>query len=518
MKAAERSSVSFVAAEDRASLTWQSVLIFAAIMVVGLALRLFRLDYAGYWHDEVITTFAARNSAVEIYRSISASDTHPPGYHILLHFWGAVFGYGLIPLRMFSVVVSLLCVPAVYFLGRELMGRRVGMLAAAMMAISPFQIFHGQQARMYPLLTLAVILTTLAFVAAWRRGGIWRWALFSLAATLGIYTQVYFAFSLLALNFWALYETARLRKIDWPRWAALIATQLIAVALFAPFYLSLKTITTAVVASFWIRTSTPLDWMFGLVALTNYSTRLVDEAPVWYLLAVYLPAISAIVISLVYIQYVVRRRDSDSSTWMLIVFIVLTPCLVGNLISLTIRPLMIDRSLSGVTGPLYVMLAAVAVRTWSHRITKLLAPAVILSMFAGLGTIYLAAPTLHTLQQGTDYMFAERRPGDAIVALDWQSFDIAALRYPDARDLYWAVDERLIPNTQRRVGFMGWPPQNVAWLDSFGHNYKRLWVSQTPYIYNWQWEAIEGWLKANGRLVEEREFDEARILLYELNP
>jgi mannosyltransferase len=519
MKAVERPSTPPIVAEGGASLTWQSALIFAAIMAVGLALRLFRLDYAGHWHDEVITTFAARPPAGEIYSSISVNDTHPPGYHILLHYWGALFGYGLIPLRMFSVVTSLLCIPAVYFLGRALMGHKVGVLAAAMMAISPFQIFHGQQARMYPLLTLMVLLTTLAFVAAWRRGGAWRWALFGLAATLGLYTQVYFLFSLFALNLWAVYESVRLRRVDRARWAGFVGSQAVAGALFAPFFLSMFTIASGVVANFWIRTSTPLDWMFGLVALTNYSTRLVDEAPIWYLLAVYLPAIGAIVIALVYIQYQVRRRDPESSTWVLIVLAALTPCLAGNILSLTIRPIMIDRSLSGVTGPLYIMLAAVAVRTWSHRLTKVLAPAVILSMFAGLGTIYLAAPTPHTLQRATDLIFAERRPGDAVVVLDWQSFDLTALTHPEADAVYWATTPESVAPLQRRMRFMRWhTPENVGPLDSFAPRYKRIWITQTPYVYNYQWDAMEGWLEAHGRRVFERELDEAKVILYELHP
>ncbi|NNJ10629.1 hypothetical protein EKD04_009835 [Chloroflexales bacterium ZM16-3] len=192
---------------------WKQAGIVAIIMLVGLALRLFHLDFAGYWHDEIISTFLARVPAVEIFRSITDSDTHPPLYHILLHFWGALFSYDLIPLRLFSVLTSLLCIPLSYWLGRAVDGPAVGIATAALMALAPFQIFHSQQARMYPLLTLVVLLMLLSFLGAWRQGGAARWALFGLVAAAGFYTHVYFAFSLLALDLWALAESARMAAL-----------------------------------------------------------------------------------------------------------------------------------------------------------------------------------------------------------------------------------------------------------------------------------------------------------------
>lgn len=245
---------------------WRSLVLLTALTLLGLGLRLFRLDYVGYWHDEVISIFAARPPVWEIYRSITANDTHPPLYHILLHYWGRLFGYDLLAARLLSVTLSTLCIPAVWLLGRALADGRTGLLAAALMALSPFQVFHGQQARMYPLLTLVTLLTAVSVWEAWRRGGAGRWALTGLALTAGLYTHVYFWFSALGLALWAMYVSVREGSGE-GAWAGFIGAYLAAGALVAPFLPTLLGLTGSVIGHFWIPSTPPrLDGRTGGVA------------------------------------------------------------------------------------------------------------------------------------------------------------------------------------------------------------------------------------------------------------
>src|SRR5262249_11931112 len=174
------------------SLLVRPIVALPLLTLLALALRLYRLDYRDYFDDEVITTFVARQPLADIYRNVMANDSHPPFYHMLLHVWRAGFGESLTALRLFSVVTSTACVPLVYRLGFLLTSRSAALVAAALMAIAPFQIYHGQQARMYPLLALIVLLTSLAFVRAWRDGSWWRWLLFGLCVAAGLHTHIYF--------------------------------------------------------------------------------------------------------------------------------------------------------------------------------------------------------------------------------------------------------------------------------------------------------------------------------------
>src|SRR5215216_1387979 len=162
------------------------------VTLLALLLRLYKLNYYAYFDDEVITTFVARQSVAEIFRNVMMNDSHPTFYHILMHFWSIGFGESLVALRLFSVVLSVICVPLTYMLGRMIASRPAALVAAALMAIAPFQIYHSQQARMYPLLTLIVLVTTLVFLQTWKQNGWLRWLGLSLCITAGLYTHVYF--------------------------------------------------------------------------------------------------------------------------------------------------------------------------------------------------------------------------------------------------------------------------------------------------------------------------------------
>lgn len=497
--------------------TWRTACLIAVITAIGVGLRLFRLDLHGYWHDEVISTFVARAPAAEIFDSIAAADTHPPLYHILLHYWGMLFSYELVPLRLFSVAVSATCIPAVFMLGRAIASPAVGLAAATLMAASPFQIFHGQQARMYPLLTLVVLLALLALWGAWQKGGAWRWAWFGLVSAAGLYTHVYFAFTLLGLNLWALIEVVSSRRSDRRRFAALIVAQVGAVALFLPFLPTMIGLTGSVIADFWIRGATPLDWLFALMALLNYGTFLNNSGPLWRLLVLYVPATSAIVLGLLFAALALWRRPHERDRWSLLLLAVLTPCLVATTLSLTVRPILLDRSLIGVSGPFFVLLGWATVCAWGRPITRLTAGAVAVSMAVGLFLIYPAAPRPHSLQAAVDYIFAQRAPGEAVVLLDWQSFDLTALRHPDENDVYVGSAAEQIDYWQRRMALVRWhTPAQVGPAEGYAGAYSRVWVLQTPYTYPINWEAVAPWLAEQGSVVLERELGDGSVVVYAL--
>ncbi|NTU80768.1 MAG: hypothetical protein HGA45_15555, partial [Chloroflexales bacterium] len=484
MTTADKSAAEALPAAGRATLGWRAAALLAALTLVGLGLRLFRLDYSGYWHDEVISHFLALVPAPEIFQSVTASDSHPPLYHILLHYWGALFSYDLVPLRLFSVLTSLLCVPLTYLLGRAVVGPAVGMVAAALMAVGPFQILHGQQARMYPLLATLVLLALLTFLSAWRRGGPWRWALLSLVAAAGFYTHIYFSFSLLGLNLWALYESVRMRRLDRARWAGLLLAQVAAVALFSPFILTMAQLTSSVVENFWIRRNTAVDWLISLVVIiSNANETSAAPSPI-YILGSYLPPVAALMLTGVVALRAWRGSPEERPALSLLLFAVLTPCLTATLLSLTVRPILLTRSLIGVSGPLYVLLAWAAVRMWARPLTRLLVLAVVLSMALGLGEAYPAQRRPHSLDPAVAYMFAERAPGDAVIVLDWQSFDLTALRHPDAADVYLGCTDESVAAWQRRMALMRWPtPAQVGPPERYAGRYRRVWVLQTPYTY-----------------------------------
>ena len=85
----------------------------------------------------------------------TAADTMPPFYYFLLHFWGFI-SQQIWFLRSLNVLLSITTIYMVYILVTSFGGKKAGLLAAFFTAISPFQVYHAQEIRMYVILELAI--------------------------------------------------------------------------------------------------------------------------------------------------------------------------------------------------------------------------------------------------------------------------------------------------------------------------------------------------------------------------
>ena len=175
------------------------------LILLALALRVVCLQFQPLWWDEGYSVWFATHPLGQM-AALTAEDIHPPLYYALLHGWTGLLGAGPVALRLFSVIVGLLAVPAIYVTGRRLYGRRVGLLAAFLLAINPLHIYYSQEVRMYGLVAL---LSCATLWAAWRvfATRATRRAnpllLYVLLATAALYTQYYAVFVPLGLSLYA---------------------------------------------------------------------------------------------------------------------------------------------------------------------------------------------------------------------------------------------------------------------------------------------------------------------------
>lgn len=129
----------------------------AAIVILGLSLRLYEIGAEGFWFDETFSVWIARRPLGSLFAAVR-QDSHPPLYVLLLHFW-LYLGRSDVFIRLLSTLFSVVTLPVVYVLGRRIASRELGLLAALILAVSPFNVLFAQEARMYTLLTLAVSLS-----------------------------------------------------------------------------------------------------------------------------------------------------------------------------------------------------------------------------------------------------------------------------------------------------------------------------------------------------------------------
>lgn len=209
---------------------------FWGLILLAFILRLARLTYQPLWWDEGWSLYFATTNAGAMLQ-LTAVDIHPPFYYLLLHLWIKFLGPSVVSVRLLSVFVGTATVALVCVTGRRLLGAKGGLLAACLLAVSPFHIYYSQEVRMYGLVTL---LGLAAFYQALDKGWVdarlsWGvWLGYVLAASAALYTQYYAAFLLLGLNLAALLRwfRARRRTRDLLLW---LGAQLAVIVLFLPW-------------------------------------------------------------------------------------------------------------------------------------------------------------------------------------------------------------------------------------------------------------------------------------------
>lgn len=133
-------------------------IILPLIILIALILRIISLNQS-LWLDEAINVLAVKNnSLIDLVTQYARADFHPPGWFILLWGWTKVFGYSEIAVRMPSVIMGVLSIWIVFLLGKKLFSKNVGLVAALLLAVNPLHIYYSQEARMYVMATLAVLI------------------------------------------------------------------------------------------------------------------------------------------------------------------------------------------------------------------------------------------------------------------------------------------------------------------------------------------------------------------------
>jgi len=134
------------------------------ITLVGGVLRLLMLGTKGLWLDETLSMWAASHNIGAMLHWVALVDHHPPLYYLLLHYWIGFNGTTPSDLRMLSALFGTATIPVVYLTGKRLSGWVVGLAAALLLALSPFNIRYAQEARMFTLLMFTVSVAIYALV------------------------------------------------------------------------------------------------------------------------------------------------------------------------------------------------------------------------------------------------------------------------------------------------------------------------------------------------------------------
>ena len=136
------------------------------ILLLAFFLRTYQLDSQALRGDEAATVFYSALPITELWELARITDPHPPLYYLMLHPWQWLLGENAWMMRFTGVMASVLAVAVLYALVRcTLPAVGPSLLAAALLAVNPFQIWLAQDLRSYPFFTLFGLLSSWAL---WR--------------------------------------------------------------------------------------------------------------------------------------------------------------------------------------------------------------------------------------------------------------------------------------------------------------------------------------------------------------
>lgn len=174
-------------------------LVFA--LVVGIFLRFYKLNFQSMWLDEIHTLgeSAPNLSFTQLNESIMFGEQMPPLYFYTIHILFKIFGSDVLVARVFSALVGVAAIYAIYRLGKELANKSTGNIAAILLSINHFHIYYSQEARPYAFFCLFSIIALYCFVR-FLKVPTWKNTLwFAVATVIMLYGHFFGLLGLLAI-------------------------------------------------------------------------------------------------------------------------------------------------------------------------------------------------------------------------------------------------------------------------------------------------------------------------------
>lgn len=515
--------------EDRDISPWHALGWLCPILLAGFALRVWHMDSKSLWIDEAFSVWVGRQPVESTLDWLVRIDQHPPLYYLLLHMWMRI-GDDPFSVRLFSALVSTLNVPLLYRLARRLAGWRVGLLAAALLALSPFHVQFAQETRMYALLCLEATVLMWATVVLLqtrssqdlgdlRKGLAWCGVLLGSAAALWTHNTavlLVLAVNLVVLgvelgSWWegrlqgARGLVARTTEgvLETPtagffrHW---LLAQVGVLLLWSPWLPGFFAQSRAVYRSFWLVAPTTQ------VVLETVARLLCAFLPdrlgwVWVVWAGY---------GLLLLLGAYRLRQRPGTLYAMLVLFAVP--IVGEWLISFVRPIFYDRTLIWASLPLYVLLA-LGLRQLRYRSWATAATVAVLT----LNLLSIRHYDLHVHKEGWDeaaaYVAAEAEGGDLILFhATWIQLPFDYYFYGDP-----SLEERGVPVDLFDRGTLE-PEMTEADVDPLRaliRGRDRVWLVYSHYWYTDPQRLVIGTLEEEMVLQSRRRFRGLEVRLYE---
>ncbi len=484
--------------------TWLHYCLLAAIVALGSYLRLTMLRQQSLWFDEADIVVRAQRPWSDIFSTFTVQGENGPLYNVLLAAWIRLAGISEIAVRFPSAIAGVLALPAIYLLARRLAGPNAGLLATGLLAISPYHIWYSQEAKMYSIVALLAILSTLLLVEGLDSGERRLWIGYVLLTTAMFYTHVA---SVLIFAAQALFVLVTLR-----RWHARRRSLLIAGAALTLPYLPIALWAMRVVGGdvpTWHGDVSFIEAVrrIGVRFTTFRSTPEVEFRAGWgYFLTAACTA-----------AWLLVARSRRVVGWLLVLLTVI-PVLGIWFVSLR-NSVFSDRYIIGAL-PAYLILVAFGLAYLARTRLGVVAAVALATFLVSYSWVPVSEVNRSTIAQKEDWRSAyariaeEAEPNDIFIM--HPGYMISTLAYYGQRDTRLdghgvATIPSFAPDWMTRV------VMEQMLREDYGQ-FTRFWLIESPDRVPLEDpdDELEDWLNATGVVLYEERVNGVRIVLYEL--
>jgi mannosyltransferase len=313
----------------------------------GAFLRLFLIANKSIWLDEAFSIVISQRSLFDVLSMVVRTDTHPPLYYLLLKTW-LLFGSSEAQARSLSAVFSIGAIPLMYMVASSLFeDRRAGLLGAAILAFSPFQIWYAQEVRMYAMLTFFVLASAYFFIRAVQTGAPGFWIGYVLTTSLALFTDNGAIWYVVSISIFFLLAHRRFAN-RMPGWLVSNLAVGLAYIPWLPFFVRQ---TQQVTESFWLPPPSFQSVLGAFLDFQSYNFPLI-EISLLYLTTIFIWA------------FIVPRKSWQQQLATLWLFL---PLMVSLLLSLR-QPIFLSRNLIAASLGYYLLVTAILLKLNSRRL------------------------------------------------------------------------------------------------------------------------------------------------------
>ncbi|MEZ5156474.1 MAG: glycosyltransferase family 39 protein [Solirubrobacterales bacterium] len=179
--------------------------VVVALTLLGLGLRLLKL-WDSVYADELSTLYIVKERSLGDAIGLVSSDAEvTPPLSFIASWLFAKLGSAPELIRLPSLIAGIVTIPLTFVVGRRAMNEVVGMIGAAIVAISPFMIYFSTEARGYALAIVFLLASTWMLLRGVDTGERRWWLGYAVFSALAMYSHYTAAFPLIAQLLWVLF-------------------------------------------------------------------------------------------------------------------------------------------------------------------------------------------------------------------------------------------------------------------------------------------------------------------------